>query len=76
MTISIHAPALLGHVTDMRTLGVRILFFVKEKRPVSKDTGRLSLAEGEGFEPSRQVALPTRFPSVLLQPLGHPSLQI
>lgn len=32
------------------------------------------LAEGWGFEPQIDVTAYTRFPSVLLQPLGHPSL--
>ena len=32
------------------------------------------LAEGWGFEPQINFAAYTRFPSVLLQPLGHPSL--
>jgi hypothetical protein len=29
------------------------------------------LAEREGFEPSRQLSPPTRFPVALLKPLGH-----
>ena len=34
----------------------------------------LKLAEREGFEPSRQLTPPTRFPSVRLQPLSHLSI--
>lgn len=29
------------------------------------------MAEREGFEPSRQLTPPTRFPSVRFQPLSH-----
>ena len=32
------------------------------------------MAERAGFEPAIHVAAHTRFPSVLLQPLGHLSL--
>ena len=32
------------------------------------------MAEGEGFEPSIRFTPYTRFPSVRLQPLGHPSV--
>jgi hypothetical protein len=34
----------------------------------------LYLAEGEGFEPSVRVASHTRFPSVPIKPLLHPSV--
>ncbi len=49
-------------------------FSSKLKSPLSKDTSDSHLAEREGFEPSKRIAPFTRFPSVLLQPLGHLSL--
>ena len=38
-------------------------------------TPRQLLAEGWGFEPQINITAYTRFPSVLLQPLGHPSVR-
>jgi hypothetical protein len=33
--------------------------------------GTAASAEREGFEPSRHLSAPTRFPVALLRPLGH-----
>jgi hypothetical protein len=48
-------------------------FFDSPDQFYYKRTG-IDLAEREGFEPSMHIAAHTRFPSVLLKPLGHLSI--
>jgi hypothetical protein len=45
------------------------------KRTRNRPLGRYIMAEREGFEPSIRCDPYTRFPSVLLQPLGHLSAE-
>ena len=55
-------------VADQTKLALFVFLSAKEKTP---KFGCFFMAERKGFEPSKRIAPFTRFPSVLLRPLGH-----